>query len=143
MSIQLNEDGYPHERPRFRTVSDSAYIAMRQSGKRCIGAPVYFFFTLGTVNLTDASQKLNLDELARVAKRYGLVVKVTGAADSATGSTDINDALSESRADFIANELTSRGVPEADIRRKSNGGIDDFAPDEANRHTKVALYFRR
>lgn len=124
-------------------VSDSAYIAMMQSGKHCIGAPVYFFFMLGTVNLTDASQKLNLDELARMAKRYGLVVKVTGAADSATGSTDINDALSESRADFIANELISRGVPEADIRRKSNGGIDDFAPDEANRHTKVALYFRR
>lgn len=124
------------------TVSDSAYIAKMHSGKRCIGAPVYFFFTLGTVNLTDASQKLNLDELARVAKRYGLVVMVTGAADSATGSNDINDALSELRADFIANELISRGVPEADIRRKSNGGIDDFAPDEVNRHTKVALYFK-
>lgn len=123
-------------------ISDSTYIAMIQSGKRCIGAPVYFFFKLGTVNLTDASQKLNLDELARVAKKYGLSIRVTGAADSATGSTDINDALSESRADFIVNELINRGVAEKSIHRNSNGGIDDFAPNEANRHTKVALFFK-
>lgn len=123
-------------------VSDSTYIVMLQSGKRCIGAPVYFFFELGTVNLTDASQKLNLDELARVAKKYGLSVRVTGAADSATGSTDINNTLSESRTDFIANELLNRGVPDAAIHRKSNGGIDDFAPNEVNRHTRVALFFK-
>lgn len=41
----------------------------------CIGAPVYFFFTLNTARLTDVSQKLNLDELARVAKKYDLHVK--------------------------------------------------------------------
>lgn len=128
---------------RSPSSSDSTYFAMMQSGKRCIGAPVYFFFELGTVNLTDASQKLNLDGLARVARKFGLSVSVTGAADSATGSDDINDAISEARADFIANELICRGVQEGNIRRKGSGGIDDFAPDEVNRHTKVALYFRR
>ena len=40
-----------------------------------IGSPVYFFFNLNTAHLTDASQMLNLDELARVAKKYGLSVK--------------------------------------------------------------------
>ncbi|MCG4972699.1 hypothetical protein L0M93_28445, partial [Bacteroides cellulosilyticus] len=34
----------------------------------CIGAPIYFFFALNTTHLTDTSQRLNLDELARVAK---------------------------------------------------------------------------
>lgn len=38
------------------------------AGNECIGSPVYFFFSLNSDRLTDASQMLNLDELARVAK---------------------------------------------------------------------------
>ena len=76
----------------------------------CIGAPVYFFFTLNTARLTDVSQKLNLDELARVAKKYDLHVRVTGAADSSTGTSGINDSLSQSRAAFIVSELKQRGI---------------------------------
>ena len=72
-----------------------------QSGNECIGSPVYFFFNLNTARLTDASQTLNLDELARVAKKYGLAVSVSGAADSMTGTTSINRTLSMSRADYI------------------------------------------
>ena len=36
------------------------------------------FSLLNTARLTDVSQKLNLDELARVAKKYDLHVRVTG-----------------------------------------------------------------
>ena len=43
----------------------------------CIGTPIYFFFALNTTHLTDTSQRLNLDELARVAKKYSLSVRVT------------------------------------------------------------------
>ena len=50
----------------------------------CIGTPIYFFFALNTTHLTDTSQRLNLDELARVAKKYSLSVRVTGVADSST-----------------------------------------------------------
>lgn len=111
------------------------------AGGECIGAPVYFFFNLNTAHLTDASQMLNLDELARVANKYGLSVRVTGAADSATGTSDINGSLSVSRAAFIAAELEQRGIPAERIAKVSRGGIADHTPAEANRHTKVELFF--
>lgn len=107
----------------------------------CIGAPVYFFFSLNTARLTDASQMLNLDELARVTNKYGLSVRVTGAADSSTGTYDINDSLSVSRAGFIAAELEQRGIPAERIAKISRGGIADHTPVEANRHTKVELFY--
>ena len=110
-------------------------------GGECIGAPVYFFFSLNTARLTDASQKLNLDELARVANKYGLSVRVTGAADSSTGTTRINDSLSQSRADFITAELERSGIPAERIAKVSRGGIADHNPVEVNRHTKVELFF--
>lgn len=119
----------------------TGYTALMQSGSECIGSPVYFFFNLNTARLTDASQTLNLDELARVAKKYGLVVRVTGAADSSTGTSAINDSLSISRAGFIAAELERRGIPSGMLVKSGRGGIADYLPTEANRHTKVELFF--
>ncbi len=121
--------------------SYTEYLSFIESGEECIGAPIYFFFSLGTNRLTDASQMLNLDELARVAKKYGLAVSVAGAADSATGTPDINNKLSVARADFIVAELLKRGIPAEMIHTVSNGGIADYTPIEANRHTRVDLRF--
>lgn len=115
-------------------------MVVNHASDSCIGAPVYFFFTLNTARLTDVSQKLNLDELARVAKKYDLHVRVTGAADSSTGTSGINDSLSQSRADFIVSELKQRGIPAERITKISRGGIADHLPTEANRHTKVELF---
>ncbi len=121
--------------------SYTEYLSLIESGEECIGAPIYFFFALGTNRLTDASQLVNIDELARVAKKYGLAISVAGAADSATGTPDINDTLSVARADFIVAELLKRGIPAEMIHSVSNGGIADYMPIEANRHTKVELHF--
>ena len=92
--------------------------------------------------LTDSSQLINLDEIARVVKEYGLVVKVTGAADSATGNAVINNRLSDNRADYIVRLLEQRGVDNKKILKVSEGGIDRFNPDEANRHTKIELHLK-
>ena len=118
------------------------YLARMQNGKECIGSPVYFFFQLNTARLTDTSQTLNLDELARVAKKYGLSVSVIGAADSMTGTASVNNVLSASRADYIAEELIKRGVSGDKITKTHQGGISDYAPNEANRHTKVVLHLK-
>lgn len=117
------------------------YLSLMASGSKCIGSPIYFFFKIDTADLTESSQLLNLDELARVAKAYHLRVSVTGAADSATGTVPINNSLSASRADYIYNELVKRGVDGSRINKVSEGGIDDYKPTEANRHTKVCLYY--
>ena len=122
--------------------SHSDYLTFINSGTECIGSPVYFFFDLGTAQLTDQSQLLNLNELARVAKKYGLSVTVVGAADAATGTAKVNDKLSAMRAGYIATELSKRGLAVEKITKFSQGGISDYIPTEANRHTKVLLYMK-
>lgn len=118
------------------------YFSEMQQGKVCIGSPVYFFFELGTANLVTQLQLLNLDEIAHLANEYGLNVTVVGAADSATGSAEINKSLGTSRAKYIADELHKRGVTSAQITLVNEGGISDYTPNEANRQTKVMLYSR-
>ena len=53
-----------------------------------------------------------------------------------------NNTLSTARADYITDELIKRGIPAENITKVYEGGISDYVPDEANRHTKVELYFR-
>ena len=120
----------------------SGYFSEMQNGNVCIGTPVYFFFELGTTQLVTPLQLLNLNEIAHVANEHCLRVKVVGAADSATGSAEINKNLGTSRAKFIAKELNKRGVASDCITLINEGGISDYTPNEANRQTKVMLYHR-
>ncbi len=108
-------------------------------GRRLIGVPFYFFFRIGTAELTDMSQLQNLENLARVARAYHLNVYVDGAADSATGTDSINSSLSEARAAYIAQILRQQGVDADAVRTKAEGGIDKFSPKERNRHTRVMI----
>ena len=119
----------------------TGYLAEIQSGKRCIGSPIYIFFKLGTTKLIDSSQAVNLDEIARVAKSYNLKVKVTGSADSHTGSDAINNTLGSSRADYIATQLQQRGVATSLITKENEGGSDKLNPMVANRHCKIELSY--
>lgn len=104
-----------------------------------IGIPIYFFFELGTTKLTEPAQGINLDALARVITGHGLYVTVTGAADSMTGTEEINDRLGKARAEYIARELILRGVAPERIEKADIGGISDYKPVEGNRHTQVRL----
>lgn len=110
------------------------------NGSAALGAPIYFFFELGTDNLIEESQLVNIDEIARVAKKYGLRVEITGAADKATGTEMINSNLGSQRADFIAGCLKERGVQKNNIKKISRGGIDDYTPGKANRNAIVRLF---
>ena len=118
-----------------------AYLTAMRDGTEPIGAPVYFFFNIGTDLLTDVSQLLNIDELAKVAKTYNLKVKIIGAADSATGTDSINETLSSKRAAYIMRLMRDRGVASENIKTTHEGGIDDHSPVQANRNTCVVLSF--
>ena len=139
-----NADGRSVEY-RF-SASDSViwnkYISEMTGGNKCIGSPVLFFFKIGTSQLVDTSQMANLNELARIAKDYHLKVSVVGAADSATGTDEINNPLSKSRAEFITQQLILRGIDKSMIVSKSKGGIDKYSPVAANRHTAVRLFVK-
>lgn len=120
---------------------DNAYLSAILNGQEYIGAPIYFFFHLGTDVLTEKNQVMNLDEIARIANKHGLQVKVIGAADSATGTESINDNLSRQRAEYIRRLLLDRGVNDSRIYTIYAGGIDKYSPAEANRNTCVVLSF--
>lgn len=122
-------------------VTDNAYLSAMLNGQEYIGAPIYFFFHLGTDILTEKNQVMNLDEIARVANKHGLQVKVIGAADSATGTESINDNLSRQRAEYIRRLLLDRGVDDSRVYTIYAGGIDKYSPAEANRNTCVVLSF--
>ena len=104
-----------------------------------IGTPLLVFFKSGGTELTDSSQMINIKAIAELAKEYGFKVRVTGSADSATGSVEKNEAVAQSRAKFIAEYLISLGVSEECIERSSVGGVNEFNPTQANRNGKIEL----
>lgn len=116
------------------------YIAEILSEGECIGAPIYFFFQLGKTQLVDVSQLANLDEIARIANKYGLVVEIEGAADAATGTEAINTNLGNDRAQYIADCLVERGVDRDKCMVVGLGGIADYTPQEANRNAIIRLF---
>lgn len=107
--------------------------------KVSIGVPVYFFFKLNSDKLVDKSQLVNLDDIAKMAKQENLKIKISGAADSATGTQSGNQDLGKRRAKFIAKALIKRGVDKSQIKAYNLGGIDKYATNEANRFTTVVL----
>ena len=116
------------------------YCCKMDKGEVPIGVPLYLFFKIATTDLTDEAQQINLNAIADLAKQWHLVIKVTGAADSATGTQDGNVVLSKARADYVVKLLKTKGVPDEQIIQVAEGGISTFTPVSANRHCKVELY---
>ena len=127
-------------RSRLRGMSDSILPSALQTDSNVLNVPIFFFFQLGKAQLTDDSQLINLDELAKVATSHNLKVNIAGAADSATGSRDINTELSNERTRYITQELVKRGVPSEKIKAISLGGIQEYSIPKDNRYCKVSLY---
>lgn len=113
------------------------------SSKVAIGSPIFFFFRIGSCEMTEKAQVINIDEMAKVARNNNLWIDITGAADSQTGNEQTNDRLSAMRADCIARLLRERSVPEDHITTNHEGGISRYKPFTANRNTRVVLYIRK
>lgn len=115
------------------------YLSKIVKGELCVGVPVYFFFNLASTSLTDKSQLVNLDAIVELSRLWHLKVRVTGAADSVTGTADGNVALSQARADYISSILQERGVPSDMIQTVAIGGIEQFNPAALSRQCKVEI----
>ena len=122
--------------------SAAKYLQVIKSGKKYIGAPIFFFFKIGTHELTEQAQMINVTEVAKVIKKYGLQARIIGAADSQTGSAELNERLSAERANYIAELLGAQGVEPTQIETQHRGGIDSYEPLTGNRNTCVVLYLK-
>jgi outer membrane protein OmpA-like peptidoglycan-associated protein len=127
-------------RSRLRGMNEPTMPSALETKPNVLNIPIYFFFELGKAKLTDDSQLINLDELAKVAIEHNLKVHIAGAADSATGSENGNSELSKERTRYIAQELKKRGVPNERMKGVSLGGIQEFNNPKDNRFSKVSLY---
>ena len=123
-------------------VTKNPFLEEMGRGEVPVGAPVYVFFRLAGSYITDSPQLLNIQSAARLAVAENLRVRITGAADSATGSTDKNAALAISRAQHVAKLMRERGVPEENIEVLSEGGTAEYSPVEANRNCRIELFIR-
>lgn len=117
--------------------------SIKLEGKDSIlNAPVYFFFKIGESKLTDESQLVNLDEIARIAKEHHLVLRIDGAADKATGSYEKNKELSRKRCQFIWKQLRKRGISADSMKPYWHGGVDEHNRNEEDRNGKVAIILK-
>ncbi|MBQ3767357.1 MAG: OmpA family protein [Bacteroidales bacterium] len=118
------------------------YLQQMEKGEVPIGAPVFIFFRLAGTYVTDTPQLLSVKAAANLAIAQNLRVRITGAADSATGSADKNTALATARAEHVAKLFKERGVPVERIEVRSEGGITAYEPVSANRNCRVELFMQ-
>ncbi len=144
-----DEDNYkPILRDSDNEIADSAemspeeYFQVMKDGKIFVGSPIFFFFKLGTDELTERAQIINIKEVASTIRKYGLCARIVGAADSQTGTAYINERLSAKRADYISKILQEQGVSQEMINTQYRGGISSYEPQTGNRNTCVMLYFK-
>ena len=116
------------------------YLQQMERGEVPIGAPVFIFFRLAGTYVTDSPQLLSVNAAADLAIAQNLCVRITGAADSATGSAEKNEALATARAEHVASLMMKRGVPDDRIEILSQGGTTSYDPLSANRNCRIELF---
>ena len=121
---------------------DSSYLKGIGRGEVPVGPPVYVFFCLAGTQFTDPSQAVNVNAAADLALAQNLLVRITGAADSATGSAGKNAELAIARAEYVMRLFKERGVDVGKIEIRSEGGTDKLSPVAANRNCRIELYVK-
>ena len=107
--------------------------------KEIVSAPVSVFFNLGKSKIASQKDLQNLQAVADAAKANNAKIAVTGYADSKTGSANINQSLSQKRAEAVADALVNMGVDRANIETSAAGGVDTLSPISFNRRATVEL----
>lgn len=101
--------------------------------------PVNVFFNIGQSKIASKKDLVNVQALVDASKDNAGKYIVTGYADSKTGSADYNKALSERRANAVADELVKLGVDRNKIEVNAEGGVDIVNPSKWNRRVVVEV----
>lgn len=121
------------DRTLTRIVSPPLQVTVNQIAP----APQSVFFQIGSAVLPTNST-VNLQQIADLVKdNPGLKLKVTGYADSDTGSAAWNKQLSEDRANNVANELVKLGVNKNNLIISGMGGVNTLTPPAFNRRVII------
>lgn len=110
-----------------------------ESVKEFVNTPVSVFFNINKSKIASQKDLVNVKAVANYAKDNNAKLEVTGYADSATGSADYNQKLSEDRANAVADELVKMGIDRSNITTIGKGGVDELSPVSFNRRATVKV----
>lgn len=96
------------------------------------------FFQIGSSAISDR-EKVNIGLLADYLKKYpDLKVQLVGYADSATGSSQLNQRLSVDRAQAVANMLVNEfGISRDRVATEGEGGVEKYQKIYLNRMVMI------
>ena len=118
------------------------YLQEIGRGEVPVGPPVFVFFRLAGTHVTDSPQILGINAAADLAVARNLKVRITGAADSATGTPRKNEEIAKARAEHVATLMEKRGVPRERMEVLSEGGTANYEPVSANRNCRIELFLQ-
>lgn len=137
LNAQLNDAA--SENARLKNMLANQQPAETKTIKEFVTTPVSVFFNINKTNIASQKDLVNVQAVAKYAKENNSNINVVGYADSATGTPSINQALSDKRAETVANELVKMGVSRDKISTVGKGGVDDLSPISFNRRATVQI----
>ena len=139
LNAQLADSKSENERLNAMLNEKPKEVAMPESIKQFITTPVSVFFNIGKTDVANPKDLVNVEALAKYAKTNNSKIMVTGFADSATGTPQINQKLSVKRAEIVKGELIKMGVHADNISTQAHGGVETLSPISFNRRATVQI----
>ena len=110
-----------------------------KSVKEFVTTPISIFFNIGKIDISSLKDLVNVRALAKYAIENKSNILVTGYADAATGTPEINKSLSLKRANTVVEQLVLMGVSRDNIKTAVFGGSETLKPIEFNRRATVQI----
>lgn len=139
LNSRLRDAEAENARLREALANQKPVETISESVKELISTPISVFFNIDKTNIASQKDLVNVRALAKYAVENNNNLLVTGYADSATGTPQRNQWLSEERAKTLAGELVKMGVQSNKITQVGKGGVETLTPISFNRRATVQV----
>ena len=142
LNAQLNDANAENARLNARlreALANQKPAETPKAVREFVTTPVSVFFNINKTNIASQKDLVNIEGVAKYAAENNTNLLVTGYADSATGTPERNQWLSEERAKTVAEELVKMGVSRDKIETIGKGGVDELSPISFNRRATVQV----
>ena len=139
LNSRLRDAEAENARLREALANQKPVETISESVKELISTPISVFFNIDKTNIASQKDLVNVRALAKYAVDNNNNLLVTGYADSATGTPQRNQWLSEERAKTLAGELVNMGIDSNKITQVGKGGVETLTPISFNRRATVQV----
>ena len=122
-----------------KTSLKNAQDALKAAEGKVANISQSVFFAFNSSKIASKKEIINLQALADAVKDSNAKLSVIGYADSATGSAEYNQKLSEARAQAVADKLIEMGVPQEKLIVEGKGGVAAEKPARLNRRVIISI----